>query len=67
MISFVNRVQLLKKRDSPASGNDSYLAAINEINRQIMQSVGDSEQENTESDTDSSGSLSGINTEVFHF
>ena len=54
-----------KKRDSPAAGNDSYLAAINEINRQIMQSVGDSEKEDTDTDTESSGSLSGINTEVF--
>ena len=58
------------KRDSPLAEprDESYLAAINEINRQIMQSVGDSEQElnsdysNSASD---SGSMSGINTDVF--
>ena len=54
-----------RKRDSPTAGNDSYLAAINEINRQIMQSAGDSEHEDTDTDTESSGSMSGINTEVF--
>ena len=54
-----------RKRDSPTSGNDSYLSAINEINRQIMQSVDDSEHEDTDTGTESSGSMSGINTEVF--
>ncbi|KAI6654056.1 Down syndrome cell adhesion molecule [Oopsacas minuta] len=58
-----------KKRDSP-TGNESYLAAINEINRQIMESVGESDQEATPtgseySDSEGSGSMSGINTEVF--
>ena len=58
-------------RDSPPRKEESYLAAINEINRQIMQSMGNSEQEITPSNTDysdtdeGSGSMSGINTEVF--
>ena len=59
------------RRHSPSGKDESYMAAINEINRQIMESVGESDQEATDSGSESSGdesgsgSLSGINTDVF--
>ena len=59
------------KRDSPPSKDESYLAVINEINRQITETVGESDQEASSTNSEyseseeGSGSMSGINTDVF--